>query len=119
MNLLKDLVFSRIAALFLLATVSAFAQVKSESSISQSISISQQLITLNLEKKQVLDNFEESSRACWQIFAVNDCLAKARQLKYQRLAPLDQREYELNSQQRAMREFERRKRLADKEPLQN
>jgi hypothetical protein len=41
-------------------------------------------------------------------------LAKARQIKYQNLAPLNQREIALNTRQRALKEAERQQRLSDK-----
>jgi hypothetical protein len=119
MSLSKKSSSGWMAVYFLLASVGAFSQVGTADSSAHSVSISEQLNAINNDKKQVLENFDERSKACWKIFAVNDCLAKARQLKYQQLAPLDQREYELNAQQRALKEIERRKRLADKEPHQN
>jgi hypothetical protein len=76
--------------------------------------IEAQRMVLAGEKKKVFDQFQEDSKACWQKFAVNDCLAKARQQKYQSLSPLDQREIDLNTRQRALKESERRMRLSDK-----
>ena len=76
--------------------------------------IEAQRIVLAEEKKKVFDQFQENTKACWQKFAVNDCLAKARQQKYQSLSPLDQREIDLNTRQRALIESERRMRLSDK-----
>jgi hypothetical protein len=76
--------------------------------------IEAQRMVLAGEKKKVFDQFQENSKACWQKFAVNDCLAKARQQKYQSLSPLDQREIDLNTRQRALKESERRMRLSDK-----
>ena len=66
------------------------------------------------EKKQVLDQFQTISKACWQKFAVNDCLALARRQKYQALAPLDQREIQLNAKERELKELDRQQRLTDK-----
>ena len=66
------------------------------------------------EKKQVLDLFQSTSKACWQKFAVNDCLALARRQKYQALAPLDQREIQLNAKERELKELDRQQRLSDK-----
>ena len=76
--------------------------------------IEAQRMVLAGEKKKVFDQFQENSKACWQKFAVNDCLAKARQQKYQSLSPLDQREIDLNTRQRALKESDRRMRLSDK-----
>ena len=66
------------------------------------------------EKKQVLYQFQTTSKACWQKFAVNDCLALARRQKYQALAPLDQREIQLNAKERELKELDRQQRLTDK-----
>jgi hypothetical protein len=76
--------------------------------------IESQRVLLAEEKKKVFDQFQENAKACWHKFAVNDCLSKARQQKYQSLNPLDQREIALNSRQRALKEIERRQRLSDK-----
>ena len=81
---------------------------------SESNLIEAQRMVLAEEKKKVFDQFQDNAKACWQKFAVNDCLAKARQQKYQSLNPLDQREIELNTRQRALKEIERRLRLSDK-----
>lgn len=76
--------------------------------------IEAQRMVLAEEKKKIFDQFHDNAKACWQKFAVNDCLAKARQQKYQSLSPLDQREIDLNTRQRALKESERRLRLSDK-----
>ena len=76
--------------------------------------IAQQRASIEKDKKEILDQFENESQACWKNFAVNDCLAKARQIKYQNLVPLNQREIALNTRQRALKEAERQQRLADK-----
>ena len=78
--------------------------------------IAAQRQVIEAEKKIVLDRFQSESKACWQVFAVNDCLAKARRLKYQQLAPLDQREVVLNAKHRELKERERQQRLSDKAP---
>ena len=69
---------------------------------------------LNEAKNLVLQRYQNEVKSCWQLFAVNDCLFKARQQKYQSLNPLDQREIDLNIRQRALKELERQQRLSDK-----
>ena len=76
--------------------------------------IQTQRAVIEQEKKQVLDQFQSTSKACWQKFAVNDCLALARRQKYQALAPLDQREIQLNAKERELKELDRLQRLSDK-----
>ena len=78
--------------------------------------IAAQRLVIEADKKIVLDQFQIESKACWQVFAVNDCLAKARRLKYQQLAPLDQREVVLNAKHRELKERERQQRLLGKAP---
>jgi hypothetical protein len=82
----------------------------------QLAAIAVQRLGIEADKKIVLDQFQIESKACWQVFAVNDCLAKARRLKYQQLAPLDQREVVLNAKHRELKERERQQRLLDKAP---
>lgn len=78
--------------------------------------ISEQRLALAEEKKVIMDQFQESSKACWRQFAVNDCLFKAKQQKYQALSPLDQREIALNARQRVLKESERQQRILGKSP---
>ena len=78
--------------------------------------ISEQRMALAEEKKVIMDHFQESSKACWRQFAVNDCLFKAKQQKYQALSPLDQREIALNARQRVLKESERQQRISGKSP---
>jgi hypothetical protein len=78
------------------------------------VDIQAQRTLIAQEKKQVLDQFQTTSKACWQKFAVNDCLALARRQKYQALAPLDQREIQLNAKERELKELDRQERLTDK-----
>ena len=54
--------------------------------------------------------------ACWQKFAVNDCLRQARQLRRSALAPLRQQDLRLNEQERLWRAEQRTQRLEGKQP---
>jgi hypothetical protein len=76
--------------------------------------ISAQRMVLAEEKKVIMDHFQEASKACWKQFAVNDCLFKAKQQKYQALSPLDQSEIALNARQRVLKESERQQRILGK-----
>ena len=76
--------------------------------------IAEQRIALAEEKKVILEQFQTASKACWKQFAVNDCLFKAKQQKYQALAPLDQLEMALNARQRVLKELERQQRISGK-----
>jgi hypothetical protein len=76
--------------------------------------ISAQRMALAEEKKVIMDHFQEASKACWKQFAVNDCLFKAKQQKYQALSPLDQSEIALNARQRVLKESERQQRILGK-----
>ena len=92
----------------------AMAQSANSMQLPETEAIAQQRIALAEEKKVVLDHFHEASKACWKQFAVNDCLFKAKQQKYQTLSPLDQREIALNARQRVLKELERQQRISDK-----
>jgi len=105
------------AVLFLIlgwACAIAMAQSENSMQLPDTEAIAQQRIALAEEKKVILDHFHEASKACWKQFAVNDCLFKAKQLKYQTLSPLDQREIALNARQRVLKELERQQRISDK-----
>ena len=105
------------AVLFLIlgwACAIAMAQSENSMQLPETKAIAQQRIALAEEKKVILDHFHEASKACWKQFAVNDCLFKAKQLKYQTLSPLDQREIALNARQRVLKELERQQRISDK-----
>jgi hypothetical protein len=69
---------------------------------------------IQIEKKRIIDEFENASKACWRKFAVNDCLANVRRQKYQNLSPLEQQEIQLNARQRELKQLERQQRLSDK-----
>jgi len=90
------------------------AQSDNANQLSELEAISLQRLVLAQEKKAVLDHFHDASKACWKQFAVNDCLFKARQQKYQGLSPLDQREIALNERQRFLKESQRQQRLNGK-----
>ena len=105
------------AVLFLfLGWTCAIAMAQSEISIQlpETEAIAQHRIALAAEKKVILDQFQIASKSCWKQFAVNDCLFKAKQQKYQALAPLDQREMALNARQRVLKESERQQRISGK-----
>ena len=92
----------------------AMAQTENSMQLSETEAIAQQRIALVEEKKVILDHFHEASKGCWKQFAVNDCLFKAKQQKYQALSPLDQREIALNVRQRVLKEAERQQRMSGK-----
>jgi 4'-phosphopantetheinyl transferase EntD len=105
------------AVLFLfLAGTCALAMAQSEHSMQlpEIEAIAEQRTALAEEKKVILDHFQAASKACWKQFAVNDCLFKAKQQKYQALSPLDQREIALTARQRVLKETERQQRISGK-----
>jgi len=105
------------AVLFLIlgwACAIAMAQSENSMQLPDTEAIAQQRIALAEEKKVILNHFHEASKACWKQFAVNDCLFKAKQQKYQTLSPLDQREIALNARLRVLKELERQQRISDK-----
>lgn len=105
------------AVLFLIlgwACAIAMAQSENSMQLPDTEAIAQERIALAEEKKVILNHFHEASKACWKQFAVNDCLFKAKQQKYQTLSPLDQREIALNARQRVLKELERQQRISDK-----
>jgi colicin import membrane protein len=107
--------FKSLVFVFLgLASTLAMAQSENSMQAHEMKAIAEQRLALAEEKKVILDHFQESSKACWKQFAVNDCLFKAKQHKYQALSPLDQREIALNARQRVLKESERQQRISGK-----
>ena len=108
--------YNKAVLLLFWAWTCALAMAQSENSmlLPEIETIAEQRTSLAVEKKIILDHFQETSKACWKQFAVNDCLFKAKQQKYQTLSPLDQREIALNARQRVLKELERQQRISDK-----
>lgn len=76
--------------------------------------IAEETTALNDSKNLVLQAYQLEVKSCWQLFAVNDCLAKAKRQKYLSLAPIEKREIELSAKRREIKEADRRLRLNDK-----
>lgn len=76
--------------------------------------IAEETAALNSKKEIVFQKYQTDAKSCWQLFAVNDCLAKAKRQKYQALAPLEQLESALNAKRRELKEADRVQRLMDK-----
>ena len=76
--------------------------------------IAQEREHLQAERSAVEQTHEALSRACWQRFAVNDCLREVRRSRYAALDPIRARELELNAQERALRTRQRDERLQGK-----
>ena len=94
------------------ASVQAIASDKSAPLILNKIA--EETAALNESKNLVLQAYQFEVKSCWQLFAVNDCLAKAKREKYISLAPIEKREIELNAKRREIKEADRRLRLNDK-----
>jgi colicin import membrane protein len=95
-----------------LASVPAFA-----ADVAQVMSlkkIAEETAALNSQKEIIFQTYQADSKSCWQLFAVNDCLAKAKRQKYQALAPLEQLESALNAKRRELKEADRMQRLMNK-----
>ena len=73
---------------------------------------------LQAQRNDVEQAHELRSRACWQRFAVNDCLREVRRSRRAALDPLRARELELNAQERAWQTFQREERLRQKDDAQ-
>jgi colicin import membrane protein len=58
---------------------------------------------------------QQAAHACWQRFAVNDCLILVRREKRSQLEPLRQQLLQLDAAERQLRLQSREKRLQDKE----
>jgi hypothetical protein len=107
-----------LTGLVMFASVQVFASEKSAPLILNKIA--EETAALNESKNLVLQAYQLEVKSCWQLFAVNDCLAKAKREKYISLAPIEKREIELNAKRREIKEADRLLRLNDKSSnLQN
>lgn len=76
--------------------------------------IRQQRSVLAQERTRITQQHDLMAKACWQKFAVNDCLSDVRKSKRAQLDPLHQKELELNAQERDWRSRQRMERLQNK-----
>jgi hypothetical protein len=68
------------------------------------------------DRQAVMTAFTQNAKACWQKFAVNDCLRDARKTRRAALEPLRQQDLVLNTQERLWRTEQRDLRLQGKQP---
>ncbi len=101
-----------LTGLAMFASVQAIASDKSEPLMLNKIT--EETAALNESKNLVLQAYQLEVKSCWQLFAVNDCLAKAKREKYLRLAPLEKREIAISAKRREVKEADRLLRLNDK-----
>ena len=101
-----------LTGLAMFASVQAIASDKSAPLILNKIA--EETAALNESKYLVLQAYQFEVKSCWQLFAVNDCLAKAKREKYLSLAPIEKREIELSAKRREIKEADRILRLSDK-----
>ena len=101
-----------LTGLAMFASVQVFASEKSAPLILNKIA--EETAALNESKNLVLQAYQLEVKSCWQLFAVNDCLAKAKREKYLSLAPIEKREIELSAKRREIKEADRILRLSDK-----
>ena len=68
------------------------------------------------DRQAVMRTYEQAAKACWQKFAVNNCLSDARKERRAALEPLRQKDLVLNTQERLWRTEQRDLRLQGKQP---
>jgi hypothetical protein len=76
--------------------------------------LAEQRAKLTQERSALLSKYDAQERACWQRFAVNDCLRSVRRAKRADLQPMDEADWALAEQERALVQAQRRARLAEK-----
>ncbi|MFN5176985.1 hypothetical protein [Limnohabitans sp.] len=77
--------------------------------------LARQMATLRQAMDAIDNRQKEAARACWQRFAVNDCLIRVRREKRELLEPLRQQMLHLDAAERQLRLDLRDQRLQDKE----
>jgi hypothetical protein len=68
------------------------------------------------DRQVIMSSYEQAAKACWQKFAVNNCLSDARKARRAALEPLRQKDLVLNTQERLWRTEQRDLRLEGKQP---
>jgi colicin import membrane protein len=76
--------------------------------------ISWQRDVLGQTRARITHEHEQLAKACWQQFAVNDCLSAVRKSRRAQLDPIHQKELALNAQERAWHMQQRDERLKNK-----
>lgn len=104
----------RLLWLLLLAALGVWAQTAPELP-DPSARIEAEREQLQAERSAAERMYDERQRACWQRFAVNNCLQQVRRERHAALDPLRERELRLNEQERAWRSVQREQRLQDKQ----
>ena len=76
--------------------------------------IAKERAQLAQQRQELQQEHDRAAKACWQRFAVNDCLREVRRKRFAALEPLRAQELELNAQERAWRTQQRDERLQEK-----
>ncbi len=105
------------AALVSVMLLSALASsvVRAQSLVGEPEFIRVQRQAIAQDRQRILTTYEQAAQACWQKFAVNRCLADARQVRRTALEPLRQQDLVLNAQDRLWRTEQRDLRLQGKQ----
>jgi hypothetical protein len=77
--------------------------------------IAKERAALSVRRDTILAEFETRSQECWQKFAVNNCIDKARRVRRTEIEPIRQAELALNEQERQWRTQQRNERLQQKQ----
>lgn len=100
--------------LFFLLTC-AFTLAHAQGSDEVPETIAKERATLSAKRSAIVAEFELRSQQCWQRFAVNDCISKARRIRRVELEPIRQAELMLNEQERQWRTQQRNERVQNKQ----
>ena len=103
----------KIALVFLGACMLTAVQAQTAEGVPEAIAKERAVL---LERRHaIVAEFEQRSQACWQRFAVNDCISQARRVRRADLAPIRQAELALNEQERQWRTQQRNERVQGKQ----
>lgn len=91
---------------------SALAQAQDQSDVPEALRAQRDV--LSQARQRITLAHEHLAKACWQKFAVNDCLADVRRSQRGQLDPIHHQELMLNAQERAWRMQQRDLRLQNK-----
>jgi hypothetical protein len=103
----------KIALVFLGACMLTAVQAQTAEGVPEAIA--KERAVLLARRHAIVAEFEQRSQACWQRFAVNDCISQARRVRRADLVPIRQAELALNEQERQWRTQQRNERVLGKQ----
>jgi len=106
-----------LAILLLLTASMSWAQQR-DNNVLAGLDVTAERSRITAERKVVEDHFKQEETACYQKFAVNDCINASRVVRREKLADLRRQEISLNDAERKRKGAEQIRRMEEKDSNQ-